>query len=95
MSPQDGAPESVWYLVTVREVLVVAARVLAMKPLPLCMSVREPGLGAWPLPLPRPSPGSSSAVRGCSLGLSSWKAVALWLTVAVSCFLRKCRRESR
>lgn len=43
---------------------------------------------------PFPAPGSSSAIRGCSLGLGSWKAGALWLTVAVSCLLEKRRQES-
>ena len=40
MSPQDSAPGSVLYLVIVREVLVVAVRILAMK-LPPSLHVHQ------------------------------------------------------
>ena len=43
-----------------------------------CLSASR-GWGPGPPAAPFPAPGSSSAVRGCSLGLSSWKAGALWL----------------
>lgn len=56
MSPQDGAPESVWYLVMVREALVVTARVLAMKPPPSLRVCQGAGAGAWPSRSPVPSP---------------------------------------
>lgn len=56
MSPQDSAPGSVLYLVIVREVLVVAVRILAMK-LPPSLHVHQgAGAGGLALPLPRSQP---------------------------------------
>lgn len=56
VSPQDGAPGSVLYLVIVREVLVVTVRVLAMK-LPSSLHVHQgAGAGGLALPLPRSQP---------------------------------------